>query len=338
MGAIAIALGRETQAELLAGLEQARGQAELVELRLDFLREPFDLARLIEARPCPAIVTVRPRREGGHTDQSDDERLAILLEAARRGAEYVDLEWDAATAERVDALRTAGARVIVSRHDFSTMPTELATRWYDDLLASGPDVVKVVGTADDPRDCLPALQALRRAERPTIALAMGTAGLPSRILALREPRCLLTFATLDDSRGTAPGQLSARELREVYRAARLGPATRAYGLLSPHVESGLATQHNGWLAESGLDAVTIPVPATDDAAGIVSAYRELPMAGWHVHGEALQATVGQALDRLDPTACRQGKVNAIVAEGEQLAGHWVETPREQLELWVAAAR
>jgi 3-dehydroquinate dehydratase/shikimate dehydrogenase len=337
VGAIAIALGRESQAALLAALEQARGQADLVELRLDFRREPFDLPRLLAARPCPAIVTLRPPREGGHSELADAKRIEMLLQAARLGAEYVDLEWDAVTPDAVDTLRAAGARVIVSRHDFSAMPPELASDWYDQLAGSGPDVVKVVGMASDPRDCLAPLRVLRHADLPTIALAMGTSGLPSRILSLREPRCLLTFATLDDGRGTAPGQLTARDLREVYRAASLGPTTRVYGLLSPHVESGLAAQHNQWLGETALDAVAIPVPAADDAPGTGSAYRSLPMAGRHIHGSALQATAGQALDRPGPSACRQGKVNAIVAEGSDLVGYWVETPSEQLELWVAAS-
>ena len=71
----------------------------------------------------------------------------MLLRAAELGAEYVDLEWDAASPKAMSALRSAGARVIVSRHDFAAMPPDLADGWWPALAALEPDVVKVVGTA-----------------------------------------------------------------------------------------------------------------------------------------------------------------------------------------------
>jgi shikimate 5-dehydrogenase len=123
-------------------------------------------------------------------------------------------------------------------------------------------------------------------------------------------------------------------MRGVYHADRLGPATRVYGLLGPHVETDRAREYNAWFQQHGIDAVAVPFPAHADAPGIVDAFRELPVAGWHIHGSELQSTVGQALDNLTSSACREGKVNAIVADAEgALHGHWVESPREQHELW-----
>ena len=77
---------------------------------------------------------------------------------------------------------------------------------------------------------------------------------------------------------------------------------------------------------------------TYDAPGIVASFASLPVAGWHVHGDELQTTVGQALDDLGSSACRQGKVNAIVAQpaDRSLVGHWVESPAEQYDLWRSA--
>ena len=66
--------------------------------------------------------------------------------------------------------------MIVSRHDFSAMPPDLAEGWWPELAAQGADVVKVVGTAQDVRDCLAVFRVLRRADRPTIAIAMGEPG------------------------------------------------------------------------------------------------------------------------------------------------------------------
>jgi 3-dehydroquinate dehydratase type I len=179
----------------------AAAGAELAELRLDLFEGEYDLPRLIEERPLPVIATLRPPREGGRCDAPDAERLRVLVEAARAGAEYVDLEWDAAAPAALDDLRAAGAGVIVSRHAFDRMPD--LEGWAEQIARLGPDVVKVVGMAHDARECAAPLRVLARAERPTIAIAMGEAGLATRVLALRYERCFLTFAALPDG-GTAP--------------------------------------------------------------------------------------------------------------------------------------
>src|SRR5204863_5469843 len=172
--------------------------------------------------------------------------------------------------------------------------------------------IKVVGTALDVRDCLAVFRALERADRPSIAIAMGTPGLPSRILALRSPRCLLTYAALQSGAGTAPGQISLAEMRGLYGVERLGPSTRAYGLLGAHVESDRLREYNTWFAADGVDAVVVPFVASAEACEIVRAYADLPVHGWHVHGADLQHDVIRALDDLGKLAARQNQANAVV--------------------------
>lgn len=337
---LAVALAPTSLADGQALLARARAEADLAELRLDLANEPYDPAALLEGRGgLPVIATLRPVDQGGRSTLPAAERFAVLLRAARAGAEYVDLEWTAATPDRIDALHQAGAYVLVSRHDFARVPPDFAPGWYDQLARLGADVVKLVGTATDPRDCLPVFRALRNADRPTVAIAMGAAGLPTRILAPREARCFLTFGTLVADPGTAPGQVPLVEMRTAYHATRLGGRTAAYGLLAGHVEREQAARYNRWFAAAGLDAVAVPFPATEDSdsAAIVAAFRELPISGWHIHGAQLQETVGQGLDALEPSACRQGKVNAIALQDNALVGAWVESPEAQFQLWTSRA-
>ena len=326
-------------ADALAGLPLVRQQADCVEFRLDLFEEPFDLALLLRERgDLPAVVTVRPPDQGGKSPWPAPRRLEVLLQAARLGAEYVDLEYDAASPEAVAALKDAGARVIVSRHDFSGMPAELADGWWPALSALGADVVKVVGTALDVRDCLCVFRTFRRADRPTVAIAMGEAGLLSRVLALRDEHCLLTYAALDQGTATAPGQLTAQEMRQTYGVDRLRPGTRVYGLLGPHAEQDRLREYNVWFGADAFDGVAVPFKADADAPAIVAAFRELPVSGWHIHGSELQTSVVQALDELAPSAAPLNKVNAIAQTKDgALVGHWVESPREQYDLWRAAA-
>jgi 3-dehydroquinate dehydratase type I len=334
---LAIAFGPPTMAEAIAGLPRIRAAADCVELRLDLFEEPFDLAVLLRERgDLPVVVTLRPPDQGGRSPLPPAARLEVLLRAAELGADYVDLEWDAASPEAMSALRSAGARVVVSRHDFSAMPPDIDNGWWPALAALGPDVVKVVGTATDVRDCLPILRVLsrERATMPTIAIAMGEPGLLTRVLALRAEQCFLTYAMLGEASATAPGQLSAREMRETYRVDRLRLSTRVFGLLGPHAEGPRLREYNTWFAQDNCDAVSVPVKADADAAGIVSAFRELPVSGWHIHGSDLQTAVPQALDDLAPTAARHNKVNGVVRRQDgSLVGHWVESPREQYAVW-----
>ncbi|HEY1293531.1 MAG TPA: type I 3-dehydroquinate dehydratase [Chloroflexota bacterium] len=339
MRMVAVAFGPSTMAEACDGLPRIRGVADCVELRLDHFEEPFDLNVLLRERgELPVVATLRPPDQGGRCNMPAEQRLEILVRAAELGAEYVDLEWDAATVAAQAAVRAAGARVIISRHDFSEMPAELADVWWSELAAQGADVVKVVGTAHDLRDCLTVFRALRRADRPTIAIGMGAAGLLTRVLGLRAEQCLLTYAALETGGGTAPGQLTVDDLRQTYRVQRLGPSTRVFGLLGPHEERERLVEYNAWFEAEASDGVAVPFSTTSNAAAIVTAFRELPVSGWHIHGGDLQKDAVQVMDELDGTATQQAKVNAIVRQADGgLTGHWVESPRQQFELWRGAA-
>jgi 3-dehydroquinate dehydratase/shikimate dehydrogenase len=336
---LAVAFGPPTMAAACEGLVRIRELADCVELRLDLFEEPFDLEVLLRERgSLPVVATLRSQAEGGRSRLSADERLAVLLRAAELGAEYVDLEWDAAAPEAQRVVRNAGAQVIISRHDFARMPPGLADEWWPQLEELGADVVKVVGTCRDARDAWIVLHTLQQATRPTIAIGMGEAGLSTRVLALRSEACLLTYAALEDGTGTAPGQISITDMREMYRADRLGPTSRVYALLGPHLERDRLREYNAWFAADAVDAVAVPLLTSADAAAIVSEFRALPVSGWHIHGADLQGDVLGALDDLGPVAQRQSKANAIVRRPDgALVGHWVESPREQYELWRASS-
>jgi 3-dehydroquinate dehydratase/shikimate dehydrogenase len=142
---------------------------------------------------------------------------------------------------------------------------------------------------------------------------------------------LLTYAALDGAGGTAPGQLTVSEMRDVYRVDRLGPTTCVFGFLGPDTETERLREYNAWFSRDAVDAVAVPFVASIDAATTVTAFRELPVSGWHVHGAELQRDVVAALDEIRAST---PKVNAIVRGRDGgLVGHWVESPREQYDLW-----
>ena len=101
-------------------LEKAVGSgAEMLELRLDLIREKPDKLFPAIPRSLQTVVTCRPGT------YKDNERAALLKEGLALGAAYVDLETESPDAFLSDLRLTAenyGARVIVSYHNFERTP------------------------------------------------------------------------------------------------------------------------------------------------------------------------------------------------------------------------
>ena len=320
---IAVALNEPTTDHARAALRAAAAVADIVELRLDLMDE-LDLPRLLHERPCPVVVTNRAVREGGRWHGAEDARLDVLRRAIDLGAEYVDVEADA-----IHLIRERGqSRLIASSHDFAGMPADLPGLWRR-LAETGADVVKLVGMAQDARDVVSVIQVLAAADRPTIAIAMGPAGVASRVLGLREPHCLLTFCALESGGGTAPGQLGVHELLSESGARTLSQQTAVLGVLGPDTDTKALKRWNQTLRAGGHDRVAVPflVPERVSAPDVLAALQQTDVRVLAV-AEPLQEIVGQALDQLESGACRMGRVNLIELHPDRLVGGWIDDPSE----------
>ena len=229
---------------------------DMAEIRLD-LMEKYNLKQLLNNRPCPVIITNRAIWEGGQSRKTDEERLADLEEAAALGAEHIDFELKAASC--VQRERIHAALLILSSHDFSQMPDLLSCCSH--ARHAGADIAKAVGMAQTVRDTLIALHTLKTISKPSIVLAMGEAGMLTRILAPRY-NAYLTFASPASRAGTAPGQVTVESLHEVYLFKYINQQTQVYGYFVPSgaiPEQELQTA-NHRLREAGKNAVIVPLP------------------------------------------------------------------------------
>jgi 3-dehydroquinate dehydratase/shikimate dehydrogenase len=314
---IAVALNEPTTEHARAALRRAAQSADVVELRLDLMDE-IDLPRLLAERPCPVIVTCRAVREGGRWHGSEAARLDVLREAIDLGAEYVDVEADA-----IHQISERGrSRLIASNHDFAAMPSDLPGLWRR-IAGTGADVVKLVGMAHDARDTVPVERMLAAADRPTIAIAMGPAGVATRVLALRHPSCLLTFCALDAGGGTAPGQIGVTDLLDVYAARSLSRQTAVLGLLGPDLDDAAIRRWNRALRARGQDRVAVPfvVPDGVEVLDVILALAQTDVLALAIAPE-FQEVVGQALDALEAAACRVGRVNLVELRDGRTTGGW----------------
>jgi 3-dehydroquinate dehydratase/shikimate dehydrogenase len=159
-----------------------------------------------------------------------------------------------------------------------------------------------------------------------IAVAMGVSGLATRILGPSRG-AFLTYAAVDDDKRTAPGQISARELREVYRIEKITRRSQITGLVGLPISHSVSPEmHNAAFAAAGVDAVYIPF-AVKDLKGFIGRMvhprtRELV---WNLRGLSVTAphkfAVMDQLDWIDPAAREIGAVNTIVATADELQGY-----------------
>lgn len=300
---ICVAVGRRAAAELEADAEPRALAARpgfLVELRLDLLSglDGPALDRLLARFPGKSIVTCRrPDEGGGREDLSDDERLGFLTRAVRHGAKNgpAAVDCELRSRDRLPELRRAldsrppadRPLLVLSFHDFQGVPANLETVRRN-AEALGADVVKLAVTPATACAARPLLEMLSSPaapgrRRPLIALAMGEAGLWTRLLAPRFG-APWTYARLagnagdagdaydadDAATGTAPGQPTYRELETLYRFFEQRPEWPVYGVLGNPVGHSLSPLlHNTALRETGLPGVYVPFLLEDDPVSFV---------------------------------------------------------------------
>ena len=292
-------------------------EADLVEMRLDTVPDP-DVAAALKDRRLPVVVTCRRTADGGHFNGGEQERRAWLLRALDAGAEFVDLEWQAGFDGVIQSRR--GRNVVLSHHDFAGVPVDLASR-VDAMLATGAEVVKVAVMASRLSDCLPLLELSRKHRgRRLVLLAMGDAGLVTRVFAARFGSCW-TYA----GEGVAPGQMSTAQLTGELAFRRIGPNTRMYGLFGRGIShSPSPAMHNAGFAESGVDAAYLPLTAAD-ADDAMRFARGFDLAGASVT-MPFKVDLLSRLDDVDPAARALGAVNTLTATNGRWSGTNTDGP------------
>jgi 3-dehydroquinate dehydratase/shikimate dehydrogenase len=151
------------------------------------------------------------------------------------------------------------SRLILSHHDFQAVPDGLAdlARRIED---SPADVVKIAFLAGGPQDGLLALDVVRDCSKPAIVLAMGQAGMVSRVLA-GKVGAFGTFASLGQLDASAPGQPSLAEMKNLYHWDRMDSRTQVFGVIGHPVGHSMSPAiHNAAFAETGINAVYLPLP------------------------------------------------------------------------------
>jgi 3-dehydroquinate dehydratase/shikimate dehydrogenase len=315
---ICIPITTKNTKDAISEISSASKCADIIELRIDHIPELQDAERCIEeslkSKTKPVIVTNRPEREGGKFSGSEQDRLRLLQKAIDLGADYVDVEYDSIK----QIVRRKNSKIIISYHNFKDTPQDLS-KIYNDICQHKPDIVKIVTYAKDITDNIRIFELLNTANIPIISFCMGELGHISRILT-RKFGGLLTFASLERGKESAPGQLTVDELSKTYHFKNINKETKLYGIIGNPVSHSMSPAiHNASFTEKGLNNVYVPLKVSNIGT-FIKEYMEIDFQGFSVtipHKES----VLPFLDDVEHTAEKIGAINTIVRQDGKLTGY-----------------
>jgi 3-dehydroquinate dehydratase/shikimate dehydrogenase len=323
VGRICVALRGSTVAELLDSAKAALADSPFLEFRLDLLDPAIannkpesavaQIAEFLDAhKEVAAIATCRRKANGGGFSGTVLDELNVLAGAAESGFALVDLEIESAeecSSFEFEALRDAGASLMISFHDFAGTGDPEAI--FERIQRYAPDFVKIVSTARSLTDSLKLVKWLseRSGDAQLVGIAMGEAGIVSRVLSLRAGSAF-TFAAAAEGSETAPGQVTARALKEIYRIEQLDQATRIYGVAGNPVGHSLSPlMQNTAFHRERVNSVYLPLK-TESVEDLFTLARHLPLGGLSIT-MPLKQQVLPYLANVDPLTARLGACNTI---------------------------
>lgn len=323
-GKICVPIWAETADEFIRNISFAEKLANIVELRFDYLSKN-ELEIALE-KTCnlksekTLLLTFRPIEQGGKQQLSRTERERFWCSGYDFCANWADVE--------LDLVETASQwlfeKIICSYHDFAGVPRNLF-EIYETLKSTDADIIKIAVQADEITESIDVWKLLEKAKsenKEIIPIAMGEPGKWTRILGLAHG-AVMTYAALDSGKETAPGQISAEDLIEVYRVKELDENTDVYGILGSNTTVSMSPYiHNAAFKFHNLNSVFVPLQVNDLDEFMRRMVKpqtreiELNFKGFSVTIPH-KTDIIKFLDSIDETAKAIGAVNTVkIADGK----------------------
>jgi 3-dehydroquinate dehydratase/shikimate dehydrogenase len=331
MPRVCVAVTGKDPGELMDKAESLVRDNPFLEFRLDYLPRPglaFPKIRtFFEINPHAVVIaTCRRAASGGKFKGTVPAQLEVLAKAAGAGCQLVDVELQTASKIKPQQLQKlrGQAAVVLSFHDFN------ATKKLEETLAKmegyPADFYKIVSTATTLSDNVAMMKFLeKQSDRHSlVALCMGEQGIISRVLSVRAGSAF-TFAAVSPDERTAPGQVTAQDLRSVYRIEQVDVATRVYGVAGDPVAHSLSPIiMNTALRRENVNAVYLALHAKT-LKDLLACVREIPIHGLSITMPYKEAILAH-LDNTDSHTSKIGACNTVVrAQDGKLYGFNTDT-------------
>src|ERR1700704_3455072 len=314
---VCLALASDSVDDLLRTAETMARDNPFLEFRLDYLKQPASalpkIRRFLETHQyVTAIGTCRRAENGGHFKGSMAAQLEILSKAAAAGCQLLDLELETGVRckpEAIARLRPRGG-LILSFHDFRA--TRGLEKTLEKMLGIPADYYKIVTTAATLSDNVAMMKFLQTQsdKHALVSLCMGEQGIISRVLGVRAGS-VFTFAAVSSDQKTAPGQISAQQLRSIYRIEQVDAATRIYGVAGDPIGHSLSPViMNAAMRRENVNGVYLALHAKT-LKDLLYCVREIPIHGLSITMPYKQAIL-EYLDNTDAHTTKIGACNTVV--------------------------
>lgn len=254
---ICLVLTGKTIEENLEQFRRNRPYVSILELRVDLLdsenkAKAVGFPQLVD---LPVILTCRRKADGGTYGETERHRFTLLEDLAKGSFSYIDLEDDVKRPLFEQELTDRGVKIIRSLHDFKGIPSDIYHRVA--RIASKGEIPKMAVTPNSVLDLITLFRMEQELEnvKEKIIVGMGDFGVSSRIL-YRRIGSMLTFCA---DNPIAPGQISAKLMKELYRADTIDKRTRIFGVIGNPVLHSFSPQiQNPGFKGINFNAVYVP--------------------------------------------------------------------------------
>jgi 3-dehydroquinate dehydratase/shikimate dehydrogenase len=314
---VCVAVVGEDASKIIDRAESLVRDNPFLEFRLDYLSNPVaglaKLKQFLDLHPeATVIATCRRAVNGGKFKGSAAAQLDILTKAAGTGFQLVDIELQTAEILKSGELAELKDRVgvILSYHDFKA--TRKLEETFTEMKRYPADFYKVVSTATTLYDNVQMMKFLQAhsAQHEMVGLCMGEQGIISRVLGVRAGS-VFTFAAATRGEETAPGQVTASELRDTYRIGMVDAATQVYGVAGdPIAHSMSPTMMNAAFRRETVNAVYLALHAKS-MKDLLECLPDIPIRGLSITMPYKQDIV-EVLSNSDPLTRQIGACNTVV--------------------------
>ena len=332
-GKICISICANTASELFEKISRAEELADVIEVRFDCLGHG-ELDTALDGLPKISkqyLITLRPSDQGGRRALPLSNRIMFWKRAVNALSVHDFLADHEADLDFPFGFHSS--RVIRSHHFFGESAEDLRTTYFE-LADINDEIVKIAVDCSHITDTIKVWKLLDSAEKNgggVIPIAMGEPGKWTRILGPAFG-AYLTYAALDAGDETAPGQISAEDLAEVFRVKDLDRNTQVYGIVAGNTSYSVSPWlHNAAFKAAKMNRVFVPLQVADLDEFVRRMVRletreiELNFAGFSVTNPHKQAIMPH-LNEIDDTARTIGAVNTVNVVNGKLFGYNTDAP------------
>jgi len=191
--------------------------SEMVEIRADLLNFSDSEYRELISSSAKTVFTCRK------SDVFSFDRRSLFALALKMNVDYIDLEIESVE-ELMEWLKAEtnekDTELIISYHNYENTPSsEELMRIFKQCFKLGADVAKIACMANSDEDVVNLIKMYRKQGRK-IVLGMGKKGMLTRVAA-PVLGAEFTFASANKESATAPGQLSVKEMKDLFEIMKI---------------------------------------------------------------------------------------------------------------------